>query len=113
MSGEALFTLPQIAKKAGAEYRTLKQWRDRGIIAPSVKINATGKAGCPEWYSERDAEVISSLAELRRRGLDLIALAVVAAAWREGEPFPECPICHRSHLKVPVLSTPTEPGEKR
>jgi hypothetical protein len=70
------------------------------IGAPSVRTAKGG--GNASIYSERDAEVITSLVNLRRRGLDMDALAIVAAAWRTGK-IPECPVCHRSDLKVPVI----------
>lgn len=98
-----IFTLPAIAKRADAEYRTLKSWQDRGLITPSVHAD-TG-AGRQNLYSEHDAEVAISLVNLRCRGLDMVALRVVAAAWRTGK-IPECPICHRSELKVPVIDPP-------
>ncbi len=105
MSGEAL-TLPEIAKRAGADYRTLKNWEFRGLITPSIR-NASG-GGNASFYSEHDAEIVVSLVNLRRRGLDMTALGVVATAWRAGDGFPECPICHRSELKLPVLDRPAE-----
>lgn len=102
MSEQAMnaLTLPEIARRAGAEYRTLRNWQAKGLISPSLYNE--GKAGRPDLYSERDAEVVVSLVNLRRRGLDMIALSVVAAAWRAGD-LPECPVCHRSELKVPVI----------
>ena len=104
MSGE-IFTLPQIAKRADVDYRTLKNWESRGLIAPSIR--AASGSGNASFFSKRDAEVALSLANLRRRGLDMTALGVIAAAWRAGE-FPECPICHRSELKVPVIDPAAE-----
>ena len=101
MSKQAL-TLPQIAKRAGIGYRTLKSWESQGLIVPSIARNDTGKPGCPDLYSEQDAQVAISLVNLRRRGLDMTTLRVVAAAWRAGR-LPECPICHRADLKVPVI----------
>jgi hypothetical protein len=81
--GDSTFTLPEIAKLAGAEYRTLKGWVDRGFASPSVK-KASG-AGRADVYSARDAQVICKLVELRRRGLDIDHLEAVAKIFDEIE----------------------------
>ena len=98
---EKVVTLPKIAKRAGVGYRTLKSWEDRGLIVPSIRRGAG--TGNVDLYSARDAEIAISLVNLRQRGLEMTALGVVAAAWRAGDLFPECPVCHRSELKLPVL----------
>ena len=56
MSETKVFTLPEIAKLAWAEYRTLKSWVDRGLLSPNVYA-AGGGTGRRDLYSERDAEV--------------------------------------------------------
>lgn len=104
---EKVLTLPQIAKRAGIGYRTLKSWEDRGLVVPSICRSAG--VGNADFYSEHDAEIAISLVNLRRRGLDMTALGVVAAAWRAGD-LPECPLCHRSELKLPVLGEDSDRG---
>jgi DNA-binding transcriptional MerR regulator len=100
MSESKTFTLPEIAKQAGAEYRTLKSWVDRGLIAPSVYSG--GGTGRPDLYSERDAEVAVLLTSLRSRGLDMQALQIVAADLKSRRTA-ECPICHAA-LALPSKS---------
>jgi DNA-binding transcriptional MerR regulator len=69
-------TLPQIAAVAEVEYRTLHTWLRRGLIAPSVQAS-TG-SGTRNLFSDRDALAARVLADLRRAGLDLDALARTA-----------------------------------
>ena len=106
-TGETTWTLPQIAARVGIGYRTLKTWRDRGLIAPSV-CDGGGGAGHPDLYSERDACLIEGLAELRARGLDIDALAVVAATWRSAL-LTGCPVCGGS-LYLPDVSQHADPA---
>lgn len=86
------YTLPQIAEHSGAEYRTLRSWIERGLIKPSVEALKKG-TGHVEVFTERDAELIYALAELRRRGLDMDALAIIAATLRTRRTS-TCPVCH-------------------
>jgi DNA-binding transcriptional MerR regulator len=88
--GPSVYTLPQIAKLAGAEYRTLKSWVEKGFASPSVK--ATEGTGNVELYSARDAQVICKLAELRRRGLDIEHLEAVAKVFATSQ-IAECSVC--------------------
>jgi DNA-binding transcriptional MerR regulator len=90
VSGARVYTLPEIAKASGTQYRTLKSWVDRGLIAPSIK--AEGGTGHPGLYSERDAEVAALLTLLRSRGLDMPALQIVARDLGAHRPA-TCPIC--------------------
>jgi DNA-binding transcriptional MerR regulator len=101
VSASKAYTLPEIAKAAGAEYRTLKSWVDRGLFAPSVH-SAGGGTGRRDLYSERDAEVASLLTSLRSRGLDMAALEIVAADLKSRRTA-ECPICHAA-LALPSKS---------
>ncbi len=107
----AAFTLPQIAKLAGAEYRTLKSWVEKGFASPSVR--ATNGTGHTELYSARDAQVLCKLVELRRRGLDIDHLAAVAEVFATTE-ITACPVCDGTlslnHL-TPVTATPTQHEE--
>lgn len=83
-------TLPQIAREVGAEYRTLMNWRDRGMISPSV--HAGEGSGNPCLYSPEDREKIRLMVGLRERGLEMGALEKVADALSRG-PVTECPVC--------------------
>lgn len=89
MTKDAL-TLPQIAKRAGVQYRTLHSWVERGMLRPSV-FQSSG-SGRPNLFSERDAHVAEGLAALRSRGLGIEALELVAAEWRQIT-HAVCPTC--------------------
>ncbi len=89
MSAE-IYTLPQIAEIANAEYRTLKTWESRGLIVPSIR--GTERPGRPGLYNERDVRVVATLADLRLKGLDMDALAPVADVLRDFD-LATCPIC--------------------
>jgi DNA-binding transcriptional MerR regulator len=108
VSGPRVFTLPEIAKLAGAEYRTLKSWVEKGFASPSVR--ATDGAGHTELYSARDAQVLCKLAELRRRGLDIDHLEAVAKVFATTA-IAECSVCggtlNLNHL------TPRADSERR
>lgn len=90
--GDGPFTLPVIAHMLGAEYRTLKSWEDRQLIQPSIRdVKGTGRANL---YSQRDACIIRGLYRLRRAGLDMQALRIVAVQWwKEKDAW--CPACQR------------------
>jgi DNA-binding transcriptional MerR regulator len=90
MSGPSVYTLPQIAKLAGAEYHTLRKWVERGMAAPSIK--AEDGSGNVSLYSARDAQVLCKLVELRRRGLDIEHLEAVAKVFATTE-IAECSVC--------------------
>lgn len=99
MTDQNIFTLPEIAKRVGAEYRTLHLWARDGLIAPSVrKAGGPGRAG---YYSRRDVRVIAGLVELRKRGMSLDALKEVAAEWSATE-HAVCPAC-TSSIRLPVF----------
>lgn len=83
------WTLPQIAEAVGAEYRTLKTWEALGVIVPSLRKGSG--AGTPDLYSAADVHAIATLARLRRDGLTLDALKLLAADVRKGSAT--CPIC--------------------
>lgn len=108
MSEAKIFTLSEVAKLAGAEYRTLKTWVDRGLVTPSVKSDCG--PGRPGLYSERDAEVASLLTSLRSRGLDMPALQIVAADL-ERRRVAECPICN-GELALPSKSKSSSKGRQ-
>lgn len=99
-------TLPEIAKRAGADYRTLKNWVERGLVTPSVR--ATNGAGNPGLYSERDAAILCKMAELRRRGLDLDHIEVVARLFATHDQA-ACTVCGGTI----ALASITEQGEDR
>lgn len=87
---ERAYTLPEIARASGADYRTLANWLKAGLFKPSIRDGrGSGNAG---FYSAADASLVCKLVELRRRGLEIEALETVARFLREqGET--ECPIC--------------------
>lgn len=75
---ERAFTLPQLAKAAEIEYRTLHNWLRRGLVRASRR-SATG-SGRANLFAIADALEARILADLRRAGLDLAALERAAKA---------------------------------
>lgn len=111
MSGDSVYTLPQIAKLAGAQYRTLKSWVEKGFVSPSVK--ATEGTGHVEIYSARDAQVLCKLVELRRRGLDIEHLEAVARVFATAA-IAECSVCGGTlNLNHLAAAQTEEKGEGR
>lgn len=69
-----VLTLPQIADRLGAPYRTLHSWVERGLISPSVhRAAGTGRTNL---YSEADARRIAWLHRLWSLGLGFDALVL-------------------------------------
>jgi DNA-binding transcriptional MerR regulator len=97
----AALTLPEVAKAAGVEYRTLKSWADRGLLG---RIDFEG-AGRPPRIDHRQQALAIQLGYLRRAGLTLDALADVARQLREGSAL--CPLCNTP------LPAPPHHGERR
>ncbi len=97
-----VYTLPEIAKLVGAEYRTLKTWESRGLITASIR--STERPGRPGFYSERDARIAGTLVRLRESGLSLDALEAVAAAVRAFDTA-TCPICEGDIVLSPSQGT--------
>jgi MerR HTH family regulatory protein len=90
-------TLPEIAKRAGLEYRTLKSWVDEGMLGYVEKRGA----GHPVLFTERTARIVVTLARLRERGLTLSRLFVVARELLLHD-WAICPICDSDlHLAAP------------
>jgi DNA-binding transcriptional MerR regulator len=72
---ERVWTLPEIARAAGVEYRTIHNWRRRGLISPSVRsVNGSGNT---ELYSDDDLIHVMLLGALRPF-LTMDGLALVA-----------------------------------
>jgi DNA-binding transcriptional MerR regulator len=94
---KTVYTLPEIAKASGADYRTLNNWLRRGLFVPSLRLDSgPGNAG---FYSAKDASLIHKLVELRNRGLGIDALVVVADLLRQFD-CAACPICEGSEIRV-------------
>jgi DNA-binding transcriptional MerR regulator len=93
--GQAVFSLAEIALSASMSYRVLNMWLREGLFEPSIRADAgSGNAGV---YSEEDRDLILRLIELRRRGLELRALKVVATVLRRHR-CAECPICREGEI---------------
>jgi hypothetical protein len=77
------FTLPQVARISGVQYRTLHLWLRRGLLRVSVK--ETHGAGVSNVLDVGDLFEACVLADLRRAGLSMDALERAAAALRDYE----------------------------
>jgi DNA-binding transcriptional MerR regulator len=79
---ERIYTLPEVAREAGVEYRTLHSWVQRGLVRPLKAANGTGY---PAALSERDVAVCGLLARLRAAGcgFPVLEAAVRACGPRE------------------------------
>jgi DNA-binding transcriptional MerR regulator len=66
LAQRSMLTLPQLAKVAGVEYRTLHAWLRRGLLRPSVQQSSG--TGTPNLFSAGDAENVRIIADLRRAG---------------------------------------------
>lgn len=84
---EAPLTLPDVARLAEVEYRTLHTWLKRGLLQPSLQ-RSTG-TGRPNLFSTRDAIAARVLADLRRVGAGFPALVEVARTLKAAEGTPE------------------------
>jgi DNA-binding transcriptional MerR regulator len=80
------FTLPELAALVGVEYRTLHTWVRRGVLAGSLE-QAKG-SGTRNLFDRDDAVDTYVLADLRRAGLPLTRLIVVAAELRRSRRNP-------------------------
>jgi DNA-binding transcriptional MerR regulator len=81
---EKLLTLPQLAEAAGVGYRTIHSWLQRGLISPTLQ--ASRGPGTPNLFVSEDAVRARAIAELRRAGVGLEALALAAQRLGETEP---------------------------
>jgi DNA-binding transcriptional MerR regulator len=102
---ERPLTLPQLARLAEVEYRTLHTWLRRGLIEPSVQRSAG--AGTPNLFSRRNAITARVLADLRRLGLGFTALEQVALRLAE-EPLPGADAVLVVNGRVAILSEKQE-----
>lgn len=73
---QKVFTLPDVARRAGIEYRTAHMWMKSGLLTPSLR--AAEGSGHPALFSEQDALRASRMARLRRAGLSVEGLHLVA-----------------------------------
>ncbi len=62
-----LTTLPECARRAGVEYRTLHAWVQKEVIVPSYPSEG---AGHPMYFTPRETEVVGMLARMRAAGLE-------------------------------------------
>jgi len=97
---EQILTLPEIARRTGGEYRTLFNWRNRGILTPSVQ-QANG-SGTRDLFSQRDAAVAGVLVRLRKRGLGIEGVAAVAKLLAEHDRV-LCPACDSKPINLATL----------
>jgi DNA-binding transcriptional MerR regulator len=67
-------TLPQIARRVGASYRTLQTWVERGLVVPGAR--ASVGTGNPNLFTEADAARFAALHRLSSCGLGPTALQV-------------------------------------
>lgn len=67
-----LVTLPQLAERAGLEYRTAHLWVREGVLVPSIK--ATDGTGHPNYFSEADVDRAAGLVRLRNAGVSFEGL---------------------------------------
>ena len=74
------YTLPQLAKISGTDYRTLHNWQKRGLLSPSHQL-ANG-SGTTHLFVLEDALQILVLAELRQAGVEMRVLESVAGDLR-------------------------------
>jgi DNA-binding transcriptional MerR regulator len=72
-----LYTLPEAAREAGVEYRTLHSWVQRGLVRP---LKAAEGTGYPTVLSQRDVAVCSLLARLRAAGCEFPVLEAAVRA---------------------------------
>ena len=76
-----LTTLPEAARLAGMEYRTLHTWLRRGLFTPSGLVS--DGAGTPNLLTKADVRRIVALAALRRAGVEPTALERIVDDPRE------------------------------
>jgi DNA-binding transcriptional MerR regulator len=77
---ERTFTLPELASLIDVEYRTLHTWVRRGILEAS-RGQAQG-SGTRNLFDRNDALEAYVLADLRRAGVELSKLELVASELR-------------------------------
>lgn len=74
---EPLYTMPEVAREVGLEYRTLHTWLQRGLLTPTRMTNGTGY---PTLFSAQDVRRVAMLASLRRAGCGMEILEIAAKA---------------------------------
>jgi DNA-binding transcriptional MerR regulator len=78
---DRVYTLPELAKLSAIDYRTLHNWQKRGMLRASHRaVNGSGSANL---FDETDALQLLILAELRKSGVEVRALELVAERVRE------------------------------
>ena len=98
---DELVTLPEAAKAARVEHRTLHSWVERGIVVPSRPSKGTGH---PALLSLRDADICGMLGRLREAGCGMDVLLGAARA-AQSQPDLEVVELHRPGevlIRVPV-----------
>jgi DNA-binding transcriptional MerR regulator len=75
------YTLPELSKLLGVQYRTLHSWVERGLLQPRLR-QSTG-TGVPNLFDGRDAVIACVLADFRAAGVSLALMGQAADRLRE------------------------------
>ncbi len=84
---EERVSLPQVAKAAGVQYRTMQVWAEKGLLG---RVRFRG-AGHPVSLTLEQQALAIQLGQLRRAGLEFGALKKLAREIRKGSA--DCPLC--------------------
>jgi DNA-binding transcriptional MerR regulator len=81
MAAQRLLTLPQLARLADVQYRTLHTWVQRGVLEPSAQ--ASDGTGTPNLFTVDDAVTTVIISDLRRGGVPFEVLKRAARTLSE------------------------------
>ncbi len=83
-------TMEDVMAAAGASYRTIRNWMDRGLVPMPVKVSLGYPSGVFNRFPAYACEQVRFVAAMRAEGLSFEEIHVLVAArdWSKASPAP-------------------------